>query len=183
MLPCQRPAWRASLHFRLLQLQLPCASFGPAWLRWPRPASPPTCAHAHTLARSHLCIHTCSSSPSYRVGWHRFACREPRTECEAVRSSPSLVHWSIARSAVPCDLRCQVPACAVWLPVSLCLSFSTIILLHTSCVHSATSQSTYPFRLSGPGPATLSSACRSIPFAFEHRARRRTDRGTDRHAC
>lgn len=42
------------------------------------------------------------------------------------------------------------------------------------------SQSTYPFCLSGLVPVTLSSACRSIPFPFEHRSGRRTDGGIDR---
>lgn len=46
-----------SLHFQVgcCSCKLPCASFGPAWLRSPRPGpSPPTCACPH----SHSYIHT-----------------------------------------------------------------------------------------------------------------------------
>lgn len=161
--------------FRLLQLQLPCARFGPAWLRSPRPGfSSNMRPHPRALAL----VHTCSSSPSYRVGWHLFACREPRTECEVVSFPPSLVHWSNRSICCSCDLRCQVPAWAVWLPVSLCLSFSTIILLHTCCAHFAAANRPilFVFRVVSLS-RTLSSACRSIPFPLEHRGGRRTDRG------
>ena len=93
-----------SLHFQVgcCSCKLPCASFGPAWLRSPRPGPSPPCAcpHSHLYIHRHTHTHTPSllESPSYRVRWHLFACRKPRTECEVV-SFPHIPH-SLVRSLV-----------------------------------------------------------------------------------
>lgn len=128
-------AWLASI-FRLLQLQLPCARFGPAWLRWPRPAfSSNMRPHPRALAL----VHTPRVRRTVSDGIYSLAV----SRGQSVRSFRSLFRSfigaprSICCCCCSCDRRCQVPAWAVWLPVSLCPSFSTIILLHTCCAHFA----------------------------------------------
>lgn len=185
-----------SLHFQVgcCSCKLPCASFGPAWLRSPRPGpSPPTCAcpHSHLYIHRHTHTHPLLESPSYRVRWHLFACRKPRTECE-VFSFPHIPH-SLVRSLVGgaslhllflaiCAVKSRPGLSCCWpvlLPASLCLSFSTIILLHTCCAHFAATNRPilFLFVRSCPCHASFRLSIHSLPLGT---SRWQTDRKTDR---
>lgn len=144
----------------LLQLQLPCARFGPAWLRWPHPAfSSNMRPHPRALAL----VHTPRVRRTVSDGIYSLAV----SRGQSVRSFRSLVRSFIGapldllllllflRSALSSPgLGCL--AAGLSLPVILDNHFVTYVLCPLR-----SSQSTYPFCLSGLVPVTLSSACRS----------------------
>lgn len=133
------PAACTSLHFQVAAAAAALRQVR-ARLAWIAP-SRLLLQHASTPSRTRTC--TYSSSPLHRVRWHLFACREPRTECEVVSFPPSLVHWSIARSAVPA-------ICAVKSRPGLsgCRSLSACHSRQSSCYIRAVPTSQQPIDLS-----------------------------------
>lgn len=120
-----------------------------------------TYAHTPSHTHPHSYIHTPPSSPSYRVRWPLFACREPRTEF-----ARSFIRSLGPRSAasVICAVKAWSGCLAAGLSLPVILDYRLVTYLLCPL---RSNQSTYPFVCWAFTLSTLSSACRSIPFPFE----------------